>query len=111
MIVNKKHHKPRHNFNVKAKTSGQQKYIDSISTNTVTLCSGPAGTGKTLCAIGMAMKLYHEDENIHRILITRPAIEACGESLGYLPGDLDDKIHLIGKEHLHVVDLPLFQAM
>lgn len=91
-VAEKKRNKPRHNFNVKAKTLGQQKYIDSIENNTVTLCSGPAGSGKTLIATGMAMKYLQNGQNINRILIVRPAIEACGESLGYLPGDLDDKM-------------------
>jgi phosphate starvation-inducible protein PhoH and related proteins len=90
--TDKKRNKPRHNFDVKAKTPGQQKYIDSVANNTVTLCSGPAGSGKTLIATGMAMKFFLENEGINRVLIVRPAIEACGESLGYLPGDLDDKM-------------------
>lgn len=88
----KKRNKPRHNFEVKAKTPGQEKYIQSIEDNIVTLCSGPAGSGKTLIATGMAMKRLNENEGCRRIIIVRPAIEACGESLGYLPGDLDDKM-------------------
>lgn len=90
--VEKKRNKPRHNFNIKPKTPNQKRYIESIKNNTVVLCSGPSGSSKTFTATGMAMKLYQEDENVHRILIVRPAIEACGESLGYLPGDLDDKM-------------------
>lgn len=88
----KKRNKPRHNFEVKAKTPGQEKYIQSIEDNIVTLCSGLAGSGKTLIATGMAMKRLNENEGCRRIIIVRPAIEACGESLGYLPGDLDDKM-------------------
>ncbi len=91
-VVEKKRNKPRHNFKIKPKTSGQEKYIASIENNTVTLYSGPAGSGKTLIATGMAMKFLQNDSNINRILIVRPAIEACGESIGYLPGDLDDKM-------------------
>lgn len=88
----KKRNKARHNFDITAKSTGQLKYINSIETNSVTLCSGPAGSGKTLIATGMAMKFLQEKEGINRILIVRPAIEACGESIGYLPGDLNDKM-------------------
>ena len=87
-----KRNKPRHNFEIKPKTPAQRRYLDSIETNLVTLCSGPAGSGKTLMAIGSAMRLYHANEIYGRIIIVRPAIEACGESLGYLPGDADDKM-------------------
>ena len=88
----RKRNKTRHDFVIKTKSSGQARYLESIQNNAVTLCSGPAGTGKTMLATGMAVKLLHSDENINRILIVRPAIEACGESLGYLPGDLNDKM-------------------
>lgn len=75
---------------VKAKTAGQQKYVDAIRKNTVVLGVGPAGTGKTFLAVAMAVKALKE-KRVSRILLTRPAIEA-GERLGFLPGDLLSKI-------------------
>ncbi len=75
---------------VKAKTVGQQKYVDAIRKNTIVLGVGPAGTGKTFLAVAMAVKALKEKQ-VSRILLTRPAIEA-GERLGFLPGDLLSKI-------------------
>ena len=75
---------------VKAKTVGQQRYIESIRKNTIVLGVGPAGTGKTFLAVAMAVKALREKQ-VNRIILTRPAIEA-GEKLGFLPGDLQSKI-------------------
>ncbi len=75
---------------IKAKTAGQQKYVDAIRKNTIVLGVGPAGTGKTFLAVAMAVKALKEKQ-VSRILLTRPAIEA-GERLGFLPGDLLSKI-------------------
>ena len=75
---------------VKAKTVGQQKYIEMIKKNTIVLGVGPAGTGKTFLAVAMAVKALREKQ-VTRIILTRPAIEA-GEKLGFLPGDLQSKI-------------------
>lgn len=75
---------------IKAKTVGQQKYINNIRKNTITLGVGPAGTGKTFLAVAMAVKALRGKE-ISRIILTRPAVEA-GERLGFLPGDLQSKI-------------------
>ena len=75
---------------IKAKTAGQKKYLDLIKKNTVVLCSGPAGTGKTYLAVAAAVKALRAHE-ISRIILTRPAVEA-GERLGFLPGDLQSKI-------------------
>ena len=75
---------------VKAKTVGQQQYIESIKKNTIVLGVGPAGTGKTFLAVAMAVKALREKQ-VTRIILTRPAIEA-GEKLGFLPGDLQSKI-------------------
>lgn len=75
---------------IKPKTIGQKKYIDSISSNVITFGIGPAGTGKTFLAIAMAVKALKNNE-VSRIVLTRPAVEA-GENLGYLPGDLQEKI-------------------
>lgn len=76
---------------VKAKTSGQKRYIDMIAKNTVVLGVGPAGTGKTYLAVMMAVKALRAHE-VSRIILTRPAVEA-GEKLGFLPGDLQSKIY------------------
>lgn len=75
---------------IKAKTVGQKKYINTIKKNTVILGVGPAGTGKTFLAVAMAVKALRAKE-VNRIVLTRPAVEA-GESLGFLPGDLQSKI-------------------
>lgn len=75
---------------VKAKTIGQKRYIDSIKNNTITLGVGPAGTGKTYLAVAMAVAAFRAKE-VNRIILTRPAVEA-GEKLGFLPGDLQQKV-------------------
>lgn len=75
---------------VKPKTLGQQKYAEAILKNDVTFGVGPAGTGKTYLAVAMAVKAF-KNEEVSRIVITRPAVEA-GESLGFLPGDLQMKV-------------------
>ena len=75
---------------VKPKTLGQKKYIDLIKKNTVVFGIGPAGTGKTYLAMAMAITAF-KNEEVNRIILTRPAIEA-GEKLGFLPGDLQQKV-------------------
>ena len=75
---------------VKPKTLGQKKYVDSIRNNTITLGAGPAGTGKTYLAVAMAVNAFRAKE-VNRIILTRPAVEA-GEKLGFLPGDLQQKV-------------------
>lgn len=75
---------------VKSKTLGQKKYYKAISNNDVTFGVGPAGTGKTYLAVAMAIRAFKNNE-VSRIVVTRPAVEA-GESLGFLPGDLQDKV-------------------
>ncbi|ODU57451.1 MAG: phosphate starvation-inducible protein PhoH [Clostridium sp. SCN 57-10] len=75
---------------IKAKTVGQQKYVDEIAKQTVTLGVGPAGTGKTYLAVACAVAAFRRKE-INRIILTRPAVEA-GEKLGFLPGDLQNKV-------------------
>ena len=72
------------------KTIGQKKYLDAIRAHDVTIGIGPAGTGKTYLAMAMALAALHE-EQVARIILTRPAVEA-GEALGFLPGDLYEKI-------------------
>lgn len=75
---------------IKAKTVGQQRYVDNIKKNTIVFGVGPAGTGKTFLAVAMAVSALKAKE-ITRIVLTRPAVEA-GEKLGFLPGDLQSKI-------------------
>ena len=75
---------------VKAKTLGQKKYIEAMKENTITLAAGPAGTGKTYLAVAMAVTAFRAKE-VNRIVLTRPAVEA-GEKLGFLPGDLQQKV-------------------
>ena len=75
---------------VKAKTVGQQEYMKAITKNTVTLGVGPAGTGKTYLAVAAAVAAFRE-RKVNRIILTRPAVEA-GERLGFLPGDLQNKV-------------------
>lgn len=75
---------------VKPKTIGQKKYVDSIRRNTIVFGIGPAGTGKTYLAVAQAVRAFKNHE-IQRIILTRPAVEA-GEKLGFLPGDLQNKV-------------------
>lgn len=75
---------------IKAKTLGQKRYIEAIKNNTIVLGVGPAGTGKTYLAVALAVSAFRAKE-ISRIILTRPAVEA-GESLGFLPGDLQQKV-------------------
>ncbi|MEG1549792.1 MAG: PhoH family protein [Ruthenibacterium sp.] len=75
---------------VRPKTFGQQEYTNAIAANAITFGVGPAGTGKTYLAVAMAVKAFKARE-ITRIVLTRPAVEA-GEKLGFLPGDMQDKV-------------------
>ncbi|MBQ7173543.1 MAG: PhoH family protein [Clostridia bacterium] len=75
---------------IKAKTLGQQQYLETIRKNDIVLGIGPAGTGKTFLAVAAAVRALRQKQ-VSRIILTRPAIEA-GEKLGFLPGDLQSKI-------------------
>ena len=75
---------------IKAKTVGQQTYMKAIQKNAVTIGVGPAGTGKTYLAVAAAVAAFRE-KTVNRIILTRPAVEA-GERLGFLPGDLQNKV-------------------
>ncbi len=75
---------------IKAKTVGQQDYMKAIQANTITVGVGPAGTGKTYLAVAAAVAAFRE-RTVNRIILTRPAVEA-GERLGFLPGDLQNKV-------------------
>lgn len=75
---------------IKPKTFGQKRYIDSLRKHDIVFGIGPAGTGKTYLAMAMAVQAFKNKE-VNRIILTRPAVEA-GESLGFLPGDLQEKV-------------------
>lgn len=75
---------------IKPKTLGQKRYLDSIKSNDIVFGIGPAGTGKTFLAMAMAVQAFKNKE-VNRIILTRPAVEA-GENLGFLPGDLQEKV-------------------
>ena len=75
---------------IKCKTLGQKKYVNALKHNTVVFGVGPAGTGKTYLAVAMAVLAYKNKE-VEKIILTRPAVEA-GEKLGFLPGDLQNKV-------------------
>lgn len=75
---------------IKAKTLGQKKYINSMREKDVVFSIGPAGTGKTYLAVAMAITAYRNKE-VQKIILARPAVEA-GENLGFLPGDLQEKV-------------------
>lgn len=75
---------------IKCRSLGQKQYIKMIKTNTVTICIGPAGTGKTYLAMAMAVMAL-KNKQAGRIILTRPAVEA-GEKLGFLPGDMQNKV-------------------
>lgn len=75
---------------IKAKTMGQKTYVDSIRENTIVFSIGPAGTGKTYLAVALAVDALRKKQ-VNKIILTRPAVEA-GEKLGFLPGDLQNKV-------------------
>ena len=75
---------------VKPKTIGQRQYAEAIKKNTITIGVGPAGTGKTYLAVASAVSAFRA-KTVNRIILTRPAVEA-GEKLGFLPGDLQQKV-------------------
>lgn len=76
---------------IKSKTVGQKKYVDLLKKKTITFGIGPAGTGKTYLAVAIAVNAYKEKQ-VEKIILTRPAVEA-GENLGFLPGDLQEKVN------------------
>jgi phosphate starvation-inducible PhoH-like protein len=81
----------RRDIQIKPRTRGQKRYLDAVRTSALTLVIGPAGTGKTYLAMAAAVSaLLNKDVN--RLILTRPAVEA-GESLGFLPGDLQQKVN------------------
>ena len=83
--------KTRKGEEIRAKTFRQRQYIRALNHNDLTFCSGPAGTGKTFLAVVVAVKALLANQ-YERIILTRPAVEA-GEKLGFLPGDLQQKVN------------------
>lgn len=81
----------RHKLTVTARTDGQKRYIQDIQNSEIILCTGPAGSGKTVIAVGMALQSLFAGE-IDQIVIMRPVREACDEKIGFLPGNLEDKM-------------------
>ncbi len=77
---------------LKPKTENQADYIRLMADNIVTMCHGPAGTGKTSVSVGLACE-YLTEGKIKKIIITRPVVESSRKGLGYLPGSFKDKIH------------------
>lgn len=77
---------------VEAKTPGQQRYIDTIKNNIISLASSPAGCGKSYIAIGMAIEFLRSGK-VEKIIVSRPAVSACGTDQGYYPGDESQKLH------------------
>lgn len=75
---------------IRPRTAGQKRYVDAIKNNTIVFGIGPAGTGKTYLAVAMAVKAFKAHQ-VTKIILTRPAVEA-GEKLGFLPGDLQEKV-------------------
>jgi len=78
-------------INVIAKTEGQKRYIQTILNNDITFCSGPAGSGKTYLSAGIGLQLLLKGE-YKKIVIMRPATEACGEKIGWVPGTANQKL-------------------
>lgn len=80
-------------INIEPRTDGQAIYIELIEKNDIIICNGKAGTGKTLLAVGMALRLLKEQpDKYSRIIMVRPAVTVKGEDLGFLPGDIEDKM-------------------
>lgn len=89
----RKNRSPRPKIAITPRTPGQEEYIDAIENSDIVVCHGPAGSGKSLLAVGMALKYYYEcRDKYQKIVMVRPAVPACDEDLGSLPGDLDEKM-------------------
>ena len=80
-----------HGKQIRAKTNGQARYVELLRSHSIVICVGPAGTGKTYLAVAKAVEAL-KTESVKKIVLVRPAVEA-GESLGFLPGDLQAKIN------------------
>lgn len=89
---------------IRSKTYGQKKYVDTIRRHDIVFGIGPAGTGKTYLAMAMAVNAFKQ-KKVDRIILTRPAVEA-GEKLGFLPGDLQTKIDPYLRPHTGRISCP-----
>ena len=88
-----KYRKIKKEIRLEPRTKGQSKYISLIENNEITICNGPAGSGKTLLAVGSALRLMEKYPNKYRRLImVRPYVHVQGEDMGYLPGGVDEKM-------------------
>lgn len=88
-----KYRKIKKTIVIEPKTEGQRNYLENIDLNDITICNGPAGSGKSLCAIARALQYYQEaPQTYKKIVIVRPALQACDEDLGYLPGTVQEKM-------------------
>ena len=76
---------------LKPKTKNQEEYIRSIAESDVTFCTGPAGSGKTAVAVGLACE-YLLEKKVEKIILTRPVVESGSRGLGFLPGTMNEKI-------------------
>jgi len=89
----KKEDRWKKNVVVSPQTDGQRKYIVEIKSNDITFCYGPAGSGKTAVAVGIALQhICCEQPAYDKLVVMRPAKEACDERIGFLPGDMDEKM-------------------
>jgi len=80
-------------FSLTAKTANQKNYLHTIRKSTITICTGPAGTGKTLLPVGFALQnIICATPMFKKLVVVRSIKEACGEELGFLPGDVDEKL-------------------
>ena len=78
---------------IEGKTEGQKEYLESIDLNDITICNGPPGSGKSLLAVAKALQFVQESRGLYnKIVIVRPALQACDEDLGYLPGTIQEKM-------------------
>ena len=83
---------PRGPKEFSARTAGQREYLEKIRASNLTICAGPAGAGKTYLAVAAALESVRRGET-ERLILTRPAVEAGGEKLGFLPGDMEQKVN------------------
>jgi phosphate starvation-inducible PhoH-like protein len=83
----------RHSVVVTAQTAGQKEYIKAINANDIVFCIGPAGSGKTAVAVGLALQnMLCDNPAYEKLIVVRPAKEACDEKIGFLPGSMDEKM-------------------
>ena len=96
-----KHHQSKpHRKRLKAKTDNQRDYILGMVESDITICIGPAGTGKTAVAVGLACE-YILEKKVEKIIITRPVVEVGTRGLGFLPGSLNECIFIQGNRELY----------